>query len=187
MAVNEYIKKAGALQVFIFSEPIASRFLDKKYDLPFPPLGDDIERWRWIASLCVALFILMPFFMPQSTRRNGTVILLVCATVISALSYLMLENRYVVPLSDRTTLVIRGSIRNPSLRAPFATMSDRDLIEHSGTSDAFLEDAYTKDSIMCNRRTVFSAYLATLIFLQITTGYAVIVGASKHSKDSAVS
>jgi hypothetical protein len=176
MSPTNFVKTVRSLQVIVFAVPLFGRFLERKSALPFPPVGDNSAFLRFFALLFVAASVLIPYFMPKKTRQRVVVILLFFLFVASVYLYLHMEKVYVVPLSDGTTFVIKGSVRNPKLPQPYASMNDQDLIEHAGPRDADLEHAYTRDSLEDNRNKVFGSYVLSLVVFQVMLGYAALTG-----------
>lgn len=181
MNLKHYKSEILSIQVLVLSSPFVAKFFDKKSPLPFPPLGDNVGMWRMFASIFIAASILIPYFIyPLKRRRTAAVslfLLLICCGSI----YLYLNGRYVVPIhsaGEEINDVTRGTDRNPNLKEPYRSMTDEDLIEHSGLQDRFLEDAYTKSSLEWDRWKLFLPYVASLIVFELLLGAAAMNGST---------
>jgi hypothetical protein len=180
MSATSFVKTVWGLQGVVFAVPLFGRLLEHKSALPFPPMGDNSTFLQFFALLFIAASVLIPYYMPKKTRQRFVVILLFVSFIASVYLYLHMEKEYVVPLSDGTTFVIKGSVRNPKLPQPYASMNDQDLIEYAGARDADLEHAYTRDSLEDNRNKVFGSYVLSLVVFQVMLGYAALTGEIDH-------
>ena len=143
-------------------------------------MGDESPSRVFVAMLFIGTSVLIPFFMPKWLQRRFVVVLLFLLFLGSGFWYSHLESRYVVALSDGVTFVIRGSIRNPKLQEPYASMTDQDLIEYSGARDADLQKSYVWESVEANREKIFWSYVCSLLALQLMLGYGAFIGKAAH-------
>ncbi|HEY4358397.1 MAG TPA: hypothetical protein VGN16_21805 [Acidobacteriaceae bacterium] len=181
-----------ALQAIIFSIPLATRLVEGDSAMFFPPMGDHSGGFRFFAMLLIGAAVIIPFALPIQKRRFWIITGALLGLVVSTFAYLTLEQVYVVPLhhytkhgeqiDDVMTFVIRGSERVPTLKEPYASMTDADVIRHSGEKDERLEHVYTKMSLWANRMKLFLTYVFSLIFLQIFVGVVASTDQKKAAK-----
>jgi hypothetical protein len=146
MNLKQYKSEILSIQILVLASPFVAKLFDKKSPLPFPPLGDNVGMWRLFAALFIAASILIPYFVHPVKRIGITIVGLFFLLLCSGSIYLYLNSNYVVPIhsaGEEIAFVTKGTDRNPNLKEPYRSMTDKDLIEHSGTRDGFLEDAYT--------------------------------------------
>jgi hypothetical protein len=187
MSLAEYRKELKGVQVFVFALPVISHFFDPRA-MVFPPLGDDSGPWKFFAMAIVGASAFLPYILLPRTRRNVVVGVLFLLFVVSGGSYLRLQAKYVVTIPypvDSSGFVIRGTVRNPELKEPYASMNDEDLIQNAGQSDDALEKAYTKESLLANRSKVFWSYVGSLVLLELMLGSIALTGARSATTKAA--
>jgi hypothetical protein len=180
MTLSHYRKELKGVQAFAFAVPVLSTFFDP-HALTFPPMGDDSGPYKLVAMALVGASAFLPYFLlPRSRSRRALLIgVLFALSVISGCIYVGLNANYAVTIprpSGSPVFVIRGTLRNPSLKPPYDTMSDERLIEHSGQTDDALELAYSRSSLLANRAKVFATYVAALVFLELFLGSCAAAG-----------
>jgi hypothetical protein len=176
MTLQKYRKSVRWLQVFVLASPFITKLFDRHSQFPFPPLGDKVDSWRFVAFLIIGSAFIVPYFFRPFMRPDIAMSTLFCVMIVVACMYLYANNLYVVTITDalgKKNFVIRGGDRNPDLKEPYRSMSDYDLIQHSGTRDEYLEQAYTASSISWNRWKVFVPYLGALVAFELFLGFAV--------------
>ena len=173
MTLTEYKKTAFGVQAFIFAFPLVSKIFDHHSPVPFPPIGDDSTTWRFFAVLIIGASALLPYVLLPVKRRRLVIGCLFALFVVSSAIYLSKNSTYVVPVprpNGTIRYVTRGTTRIPTLREPYASMSDTELVYQSGQSDSDLEHAYTKESLRANRQTLFWWYVLSLVLLEFMVG-----------------
>lgn len=173
MTLTEFGKTARRLQYLVFAFPIISKIFDHHAGVPFPPMGDQTQIWRFFAMAIIGVSAFLPYFLLPKCFVKWSISTVFILFILSSAIYLSLQDRYVVSLPSedgKKAFVIRGSERNPELKEPYASMSDEELIEHSGMTDMDLKDAYKWVSIKTNRRKMFWSYVLSLSFLELTLG-----------------
>jgi len=176
MTVAEYVKALKTLQLLVLALPFIAIIFDQRSGAPFPPMGDDATMYRFFAAAIIGVSALLPYFLLPRKRRGWIIAGLSVLFVLSVPVYLTLEGKYVLPIprpQGAIVYVTRGTVRNPELKEPYASMSDYDLICYSGQSDSALELAYTKESLQSNRRKLFWSYVVSLVLLELAFGSVV--------------
>jgi hypothetical protein len=172
MTLTHYRKELKGVQAFAFALPVISAVFDP-HALTFPPVGDDSGPYKLVAMAIVGASAYLPYFLLPKSRRGLVVGVLFALFVISGCIYVGLNGRYAVTIprpSGSPVFVIRGTTRNPSLKPPYSTMSDEQLVEHAGQTDDALEKVYSRSSLFANRAKVFVAYVAALVLLELFLG-----------------
>src|ERR1039458_7668071 len=134
MTLSHYRKELTSVQTFAFALPVLSTVFDP-HALTFPPIGDDSGPYKLVAMAIVGASAFLPYFLLPKSRRDLVIGVLFALSVISGCIYVGLNANYAVTIprpSGSPVFVIRGTLRNPNLRPPYDTMSDEQLIEHSG-------------------------------------------------------
>jgi len=180
MNLADYHKNARRLQAFVVAAPFLSKLFDRHSGVPFPPMGDETTLFRFFAMLIVGASAALPYVVPIEKRvKTWVAIGLFCALVGSSALYLTFEQDYVItipiPASEKhpdgeKVFITRGDQRSPDLKEPYASMKDDDLIRNTGLTDARLERAYTRKSLVANRRKLFWAYVLPLACLELLLG-----------------
>jgi hypothetical protein len=172
MTFSQYRKELKSVQTFAFALPIISTVFNP-HALTFPPIGDSSGPYKLVAMAIVGASAFLPYFLLPKSRRGLVVGVLFALLVMSGCIYLELNACYVVTIprpSGSAVFVIRGTQRNPDLKPPYDTLSDEQLIEHAGQTDDALELAYSRSSLLANRRKVFWTYVTALVILEFFLG-----------------
>jgi len=172
MTLSHYRKELISVQAFAFALPVISTFFDP-HAVPFPPIGDNSGPYKLVAIAIAGASALLPYFLSPKSRRGLVVGVLFALFVISGCIYVGLNASYVVTIprpSGSPVFVIRGTLRNPNLKPPYDKMSDEQLIEHAGQTDDALELAYSRSSLLANRKKVFWSYVIALALLELFLG-----------------
>jgi hypothetical protein len=172
MTFSQYRNELKSVQGFAFALPIISTFFNP-HALTFPSIGDNSGPYKLVAMLIVGASAFPPYFLLRKSRKGLVVGVLFALLAISGCIYLELNANYVVTIpraSGSPVFVIRGTLRNPNLKAPYDTMNDEQLIEHSGQADEALELAYSRSSLIANREKIFAAYVASLVLFEFFLG-----------------
>lgn len=168
-----YRKTATALQVFVFGFPIFSKIIDVKSKMPFPPVGDDSNIWKFMGLIFIGVAALFPYFFPVDRHKAKLIGGFFFFFALLALAYLGLKTVYArpIPRPDGSVIfVTRGSSRQPDLKEPWRSMNDDKLIAEAGQSDADLALVYTDGSLLANRLKLFSSYVGSLMCLELCLG-----------------
>jgi hypothetical protein len=172
MTFSDYRNALRSVQIFAFGLPVISTFFDP-HALAFPPVGDDSGPYKLVAMAVFGASAYLPYFLLPRSRRGLLIGVLFVLFVISGVIYVGLSASYVITIprtSGSPVFVIRGTLRNPNLKHPYDTISDEELIEHAGQTDDALELAYSRSSLLANRKKVFWAYAIALALLELFLG-----------------
>jgi hypothetical protein len=173
MTIDNYWRKLKWLQASAVTVPFVSGLFDKHSGVPFPPMGDNVTSWRFFAFAVTAASAFLPYFLLPRRRRPMVIVFSFALLVAASALYLNLESQYVIAIphpGGAATFVVRGTVRNPDLKEPYASMADEDLIQNSGQSDSALELAYQRQSLRANRRKLFWTYVGSLVMLELLLG-----------------